>query len=213
MNTSDLIDRLVQEAEPVPQAAVGRRLALGVGAGAVVSAALMLASVGPRPDLMPAMGTASFWTKFAYTLLLALTGLHAVGRLARPAGRARSGRWLAGLIVAAIGTIALAELGMSRERAWMPMVMGHSASWCPWIVLALGLPILAGGSWAVRGLAPTRLGLAGAATGLMAGALAAWIYSFSCTETAMPFLAIWYTLGIVAVGVVGGLLGPRLLRW
>jgi hypothetical protein len=48
---------------------------------------------------------------------------------------------------------------------------------------------------------------------LLAGAVGAWIYAFHCNESAAPFVAIWYTLGMAAVGASGGLLGKWLLRW
>jgi hypothetical protein len=66
---------------------------------------------------------------------------------------------------------------------------------------------------AIRGLAPVRLRLAGAAAGLTAGGLAAAIYSLHCPESAAPFVAIWYTLGILLPAAVGAVAGPRLLRW
>ena len=84
---------------------------------------------------------------------------------------------------------------------------------CPWRILAVGLPLLAGAVWALRGLAPTRLVMAGLVAGGCAGGLGAAIYGFACDETSAVFLAIWYTLGIVLVAGVGALSGSRLLRW
>jgi hypothetical protein len=51
------------------------------------------------------------------------------------------------------------------------------------------------------------------AAGLFAGATGAWIYSFSCNERSLVFVAIWYTLGIMLSGLLGALAGPRVLRW
>jgi hypothetical protein len=65
----------------------------------------------------------------------------------------------------------------------------------------------------MRSLAPTRLTLAGAVAGLLAGAAGTFIYAFHCNESAAPFVVIWYTLGIAAVGVLGALMGRSLLRW
>ncbi len=55
--------------------------------------------------------------------------------------------------------------------------------------------------------------LAGAVAGVLAGAIGTFVYAFHCNESAMPFVAIWYTLGIAAVGVLGALLGRVTLRW
>ncbi|MFO1333443.1 MAG: NrsF family protein, partial [Rubrivivax sp.] len=54
---------------------------------------------------------------------------------------------------------------------------------------------------------------AGFAAGLLAGAIGALAYALACTEMAMSFVAAWYTLGILMVGALGALLGPRVLRW
>ncbi len=62
-------------------------------------------------------------------------------------------------------------------------------------------------------LAPTRPALAGAAAGLAAGALGAFIYAFHCDESAAAFVALWYTFGIVSVGAIGAVAGRVLLRW
>jgi hypothetical protein len=92
-------------------------------------------------------------------------------------------------------------------------MMGHSWARCPWVVLALSLPALAGALWALRGLAPTHARRAGFAAGLLAGAAGAAGYSLGCTEESMAFVAAWYTLGIALAGGLGALIGPRVLRW
>jgi hypothetical protein len=67
--------------------------------------------------------------------------------------------------------------------------------------------------WALRGLAPTRPVLTGAAAGWLAGAMAAMVYSLHCPEMEAPFLAVWYVLGMLASAGLGALAGTRLLRW
>ncbi len=76
--------------------------------------------------------------------------------------------------------------------------------------MILSAPIFFALFWALRSLAPTRLRLAGAVAGLLAGARETFIYAFHCNESAAPFVAIWYTMGIVAVGTLFGRLA---LRW
>ena len=75
------------------------------------------------------------------------------------------------------------------------------------------LPTLLATFWALRQLAPTRLTLAGAGAGLFAGGVGAFVYCFHCTESTAPFIAIWYTLGVVLTMAVGAVLGRYLLRW
>ena len=91
--------------------------------------------------------------------------------------------------------------------------MGSSALVCPLYIMALSFPFFAVVMAFMRRLAPTELTLAGAAAGLLAGGLGAWVYSFHCTEGGLPFLAVWYSLGVLAVALAGALLGRSLLRW
>jgi hypothetical protein len=65
----------------------------------------------------------------------------------------------------------------------------------------------------MKGFAPTRLRLAGAAAGLAAGATGAAVYSLHCPELAAPFLGTWYVIGVLIPTAAGALIGPRVLRW
>ena len=66
---------------------------------------------------------------------------------------------------------------------------------------------------ALRGLAPTRLRAAGMVAGGLAGAAAALVYAVHCNEMALPFLAVWYVLGMFVPAALGAAAGPRFLRW
>jgi hypothetical protein len=211
--TGELIERLAADLRPVSRTAAGRRLLTGIGGGAAVSAIVMLLWLGIRPDFVAALGTGAFWVKFGYTILLTLAGLWAVDRLARPGGNAGGALIAGGTVFIVLLAWALVQLMEAPATAERQLMFGRSASVCPWIILVLSVPIFVGAVWAMRGLAPTRLGFAGLAGGLMAGGAAAWIYSFHCDETAIPFLAIWYSAGIALFGIVGAALGRWLLRW
>jgi hypothetical protein len=211
--TDDLIAGLSADLSKVAPGAVARRVALGLGLGGLGSAILMLAWLGPRPDLAQAVMTPMFWMKFGYA---ALTGLILAGvlvRLAKPAARIGALAMAAGAPFALVAMMAVVRMSHAPPQMQHALLMGHSSMICPWRILAIGLPLLAGAVWAVRGLAPTRLGLAGLAAGGCAGALGAMIYSVACNETSAPFLAIWYTLGMVLVAALGAAAGSRLLRW
>jgi hypothetical protein len=119
---------------------------------------------------------------------------------------------VAAVLVAALG-VGLGNWGQLPADERTAALMGHSALQCPWNVLGLSLPALAVALWALRGLAPTRPVAAGAAAGLLAGALGALGYALACAELALPFVAAWYTLGVLMTAALGAALGPRLLRW
>lgn len=213
MKTDDLIAALAKDVAPAPRHAVARRLALGLGLGAAASIPIMVATLGVRADLMPAMMTGPFWLKLAYTLSLALLAFGLIDRMARPDGE--GGTWGRMILIplAVMTALAIYQLAGAPADLRMSMLAGGSYQVCARNIVIVAAPIFVGVFLALRALAPTRLTLAGAAAGLLAGALGASIYAFHCTETAAPFMAIWYTLGIMCVGAVGALLGRLLLRW
>jgi hypothetical protein len=211
--TEDLIARLSSDLRPARKGVVAGRLAVAVAAGIVVSLVGVCWLLGLRPDFPRALASRMFWMKLAYAGAYATVGVLCVERLARPAGVAASRlRWLA---VPIIGIAVAAALQMMRAPAAEArhLVMGNSAMVCPWYIAASSAPLLVALILAVRGLAPTRLRLAGALVGLTAGGFGALVYCLHCPEVGAPFVAIWYSLGILVPCVIGALAGPRLLRW
>src|ERR1700749_3332854 len=85
--TDDLIARLAADGPGIAPGAVARRIALGLGLGGLGSAILMLAWLGPRPDLAQAVMTPMFWMKFGYAALTGLILAAVLVRLAKPAAR------------------------------------------------------------------------------------------------------------------------------
>jgi hypothetical protein len=212
MKTDDLIAALTHELEPARKALVARRLMPALAAGLILCAAAMLMMLGARPDLHAAMRLHAFWMKFFYTLSLAVLGLALVMRQARAGANSRGVLFALAAPVAALMVLASMELSVPGADT-AALVMGRTWMICPWLIASLSVPILALMLAALRQLAPTRLALAGAAAGLVAGAGAATIYGFHCTEMAAPFILIWYTLGIAVAAGLGALLGPSFLRW
>ena len=75
------------------------------------------------------------------------------------------------------------------------------------------VPVFVTVFWALRKLAPTRLVLAGAGAGLLAGAAGASVYAFHCVEYTAPFILIWYTSGMAAAALIGAGTSRWALRW
>jgi hypothetical protein len=154
-----------------------------------------------------------FWIKLGYAAILATLVFPLVVQLSRPTGTLP--RYMLVLLgpVAALAALALYNFVAAEPSERMHLIMGNSSNVCPWRIFALSLPILGAVFVSLRRLAPTRLALAGAAAGLLAGAAGTIIYALHCDESSAPFVVIWYTLGMSAVGIAGGLLGRTLLRW
>ena len=93
------------------------------------------------------------------------------------------------------------------------LIYGETWASCPLLITMLSVPVFIAVVWAMRGLAPTRLRLAGTAAGLVSGSLGALVYALHCPELAAPFIGLWYLLGVLIPAGLGALIGPRLLRW
>ena len=211
--TDDLIARLAADLKPVRRMAMARLLVGATLLSGIVAIVAKYMWLGMRPDMDTAMSTMNFWTKFSYTLAVAILGGVATIALARPDGRIRWPWYVALGLLAILVILAFAQLARAEPDDMMPLIIGGTSLVCPWRIVVLGLPVLLGAILVLRRFAPANPTLAGFAAGIMAGGTGAWVYSFACAETGMMFLALWYTLGIVVVGGIGAVLGRFLLRW
>ncbi|ATC26136.1 DUF1109 family protein [Caulobacter vibrioides] len=214
MRTDDLIDALAADAGRGSEPAPPRRLAFVAGLGGLAALLLVLGWLQARPDLGQAILGPMFWVKAIYTGLLGLAGYLAVERLSRPGGSGRRG-WIIGAVVFGACAVAGIYQAITSPDVQAALKLLHGYSWrsCSPRILVLGLPMLALGLWALRGMAPTRPGLAGFAMGLFSGGVVATVYGLHCPEHTFTFLALWYSLGVLALGLIGGWAGRWLLRW
>ena len=213
METNDLIADLSSDLKPVKSGAMTRLLIIGLVGGGVFAAALMVVWLGLRPDLQFASSTPAFWMKAAYTVAMAAIGFALVLRAGRPGARV-----LPAAVFALVAVLAMASMGgMQMMRAPSDLrpelFFGGSYTVCPWMIVALSLPILVTTVLVMRRMAPTSPTVAGGVAGLFAGAAGATIYGLHCTESSAMFVAFWYTLGIAGVAALGAILGRFTLRW
>ena len=211
MKTDELIDQIA--VLPLPRQSPRASLVRGLLIGLMVSTVIMLIWLRLRPDLESAMLTAAFWVKLAYAAAVAALVFPITLVLSRPTGAANGRFWLLGLPFALLAGLAVLQLGSASPAERVHLLIGHSAQVCSLYIALLSVPVLAGLLVSFRGLAPTRPIAAGLSAGFLAGAIGTLVYAFHCDESAAPFVAIWYTLGMAVVGAMGGLLGRALLRW
>jgi hypothetical protein len=212
MKTSDLIAAIAADA-PSPTPSLGRRLALAVGVGALVSFALFMTLVGPRPDIAAAAHTMRFDLKFANTFALLLPSALLCLRLSRPdASPGALAAWLAAPLLLLAGAVAM-ELITVTPSLWMTRLVGTNALHClteiPWLSIAP----LAALIFALRAGAPRHPALTGALAGAASAGIAATVYATRCTDDSPLFVASWYPLATLIVVAAGALAGRRFLRW
>jgi len=213
MKTDALIAMLAHGPVAVGAHAVARRLVAAVAIGVALAFVAMLAMLHLRADLASAAHAPMFWLKFAVPLVVAALAVAAVRRLARPEGRAGPAVAVGAVLLVVLAVRAVADVVAAPAAQRTALVLGKTALPCVVLVAVLALPLLATLFVALRSLAPTRLRAAGAAAGALAGGLGAAVYALHCNEMTLPFVAVWYVLGMAVPAALGALLGRRWLHW
>ncbi len=213
MKTDEFVAMLARGSAEVAPRAIERRFVMGIGLGVMASSLLLVATLDIRVDLAMAARLPMFWLKLGFAASLMLASLAAAVRLSRPGTPVGRAPAAIATPIAALWLLAVVTLMTATPGQRLALLLGATWTVCPLLIAMLAVPVFVGSMWALAGLAPTRLRMAGAAAGLLSGATAALLYSLHCPEMAAPFLATWYVLGIAIPMVFGALLGPRFLRW
>jgi len=212
MKTDHLIAALAADAAPRGpglRPALAGALALGALLAALVFAALL----GVRGSFMASLSSPQFLLKFLVTALLAGTSLMLVERLARPGVRRRRFWFLLLVPVAILAGAVGAELARLPTALWETRMVGTNWLLCLTFVPLIALAPLALALLALRRGASEAPAWSGFAAGLLAGAIGAFLYAAHCPDDSPLFVAVWYTLAILSVGVLGAIAGRTLLRW
>lgn len=212
MRTSQLIDVLAADRSR-PALGLGVRFSLALAAGALVSAALFFAMIGPRADIAAAAHTMRFDMKFVDTLTFALPSALLAWRLSRPDGRPNTAAlsFLAPLLL--LSAAVAVELTVVPVDLWRTRLIGGNAIHCLTIIPLLSLPPLAALLIAMRAGAPRIPWIAGALAGAAAAGIAATLYASNCPDDLPLFVASWYPLATLIAAAIGALAGDRILRW
>jgi hypothetical protein len=212
MKTSDLISALAADA-PKPSVSLRSRLMVAIGAGALISLAVLIATFGFRPDISSAARTMRFDFKFVLTLAFLLPSALLCLRLSRP--DAEPGAllvWLAVPLVLLLSAVVV-ELSMVPRELWVARLFGSNWLHCLMMIPVLAVAPLGALIAALRDGAPRYPALTGALAGAAAAGIAATIYASSCPDDSALFVASWYPLATLIVVAAGALAGRRLLQW
>jgi hypothetical protein len=216
MNTDRLIDILSVDPEPVNSGQLKKMLILAIVTSAAAAFGLMLATVGPRPDLQSTAHLEWVAVKLLFAMSVIGTAAPLLNRSIRP-GLGDETNWVLIFLpfLAAIA-MALTMLLLGQPRASGAMLRGAttvSPVRCLLCIVFFAAMPLAAVIAALRRGAPTRLKLCGGIAGIVAGGIGATAYAFTCTSDTLPFIAIWYGTAILLCAVFGAQLGSRVLRW
>jgi len=211
MKTDDLIETLVKDRVRTwrPRAAI----VCALMAGALIAGIVFLSFLNPRSDIAEAAGTYRFLFKIVFSLALAASAIVLVLQAFRPESPPGRWLWLVALAPITLMAAALAELMIMPSSTWLPRMMGINPFFCFIAICVLSIGPLLAFFAALRYGAPSNPGLAGAFAGLASGGIAAAVFVIHCPNDSPLFVAVWYSLAIGLVTVVGYFAGRRWLAW
>ncbi|TDY22011.1 hypothetical protein B0G81_2280 [Paraburkholderia sp. BL6665CI2N2] len=213
MRTSDLILRLGNNLTPIEPNYASKRLNHALSIGLASSTALLVVLYGIRSDMPELLLTTMFWVRLAFPVATLITGLNLAGRLGRPGAPVRLAWFAVTLLFIVMLLVATFTVLATPPGYRLQLMLGTTWRVTTANIVLLSLPSLAAVMHALKGLAPTRLILAGTGAGLLAGAQSLLVYSLYCSEMSIPFWGVWYVLGISITAGLGALLGSLYLRW
>ncbi|WP_213736899.1 DUF1109 domain-containing protein [Bradyrhizobium sp. dw_411] len=212
MKSSDLIRSLASELTPVHPGKTRNDMLLGLGLGAMVSLAVVIAIYGVQPGLVSVAHGGLMAMKACYVLSLAAIAGSMLMPMLRPGNLVPDRRSFFLLPVLLLAGGALWQTVTSDTGA-ASLWLGSNWPQCLLRIAILAVPILTGACWAIRPQAPLRLRATGALAGLVSGSIAAAMFALACPENGLGFVLVWYTVAIAISTVVGAMIGPSVLRW
>lgn len=211
MNTDALIEALANDAASVKQRPIGLYLTLAGGIGLFLATCAVAWLYGIRADLSNALIAVS--AKIAFCAMSVAVAVPLLLRLSRPNTNVSSS--MAPAIMLVIMSLSAAAYALAlipaseRLHAWTYGSVPACLQRIPLLAVPVAILLLV----AVRKMAPTRLTLAGAALGAVAGGISGIAYSLFCPIDSVAYIATWYLASILACAGIGGLVGRWLLRW
>jgi hypothetical protein len=152
-------------------------------------------------------------TKLTFGVLLAAGAIVGALRLSSPEERGvRGAAWLIAAVAFLVLLVTYDVVGHGTE-AWRGRLLGKGILPCLTLIPALAALPLAASLFALRNGATTAPAMSGALAGLGSAGLAILGYGLFCNEDTPLFIATWYSLAAVITGLVGAILGLRMLKW
>ncbi len=211
MRTDALIEALAKDIEPVRAPRTGARFTAAAALGAVLAGMVVAVLFGVRQDIGAAIIPVLSKTLYCLAAVAAAAPLAFI--LSQPNTSMR--RWLApaGLLVAASLGVAAWVVAQAPPEARFDVWLAGGFPECLRRIPILATPVAVALLFIVRTLSPTRLTLAGAAVGGLAGAIAGVAYSWFCPVDSVAYVATWYLAAMLICAALGAIFGRWLLRW
>lgn len=212
--TDPLIDRLVGDLSP-QKPLLNWKLWAHCATCLVMIAVAILAFMGLRRDYPLAMQSGALFWKPGMFLLAWIGSILLITDISRPVGTVRKIHLFPFVFAAAILVWqAVDQTAHSPFADIKNSLFDGSARYCLSVILGGGSVALmmAWKFWFSKTASPKPT-LLGFLAGLSAGTLAAAAYALHCDRDFALYIAIYYLLPVLSLGLFGGFLGHRYLRW
>jgi hypothetical protein len=212
--TDRLIEQLVNDLQP-KKTLVDLKLWMHCTACLVMVSGAVLMFMGLRGDYLSAMQNGALFWKPGIFLMTWIGSLLLITDISRPNGWLRKTHTIP---LIAAGTLLIWQfIVQTRQMSWTDMThsLGDgSALYCLSVITGGGAVamMMAWKYWFSKTASryPTLLG---SLAGLSAGCLAAAAYALHCDHDVALYVSIYYGAPVLALSILGGFLGKRLLRW
>lgn len=212
--TDPFIDQLVNDLQP-RKPLVNWKLWMHCTACLFMIAALILGFMGLRGDYINAMQTGAMFWKPGVFFLIWLGSVLLIADLSRPTGSLKKRHILPlGLALLIFLWQFTAQISQQSLQGMIESLQDKSALVCLPVIFVGGAMAM-GMAWKfwLSKTASPHPALLGFLAGLSAGTLAATAYALHCDRDAALYISIYYGLPVLALGILGGFLGKKLLKW
>lgn len=207
-----LLDALAADLRPVKPLS-DRPVQLVLALMLALAAAVVVAILGLRSDLLTGEPGALFLMRCGTLVLLSLVSVAAVLAQAHP-GVGRNGQgWKVAVGMAALYPLAGAAQALADPENAMAMAAMPSGWQCLGFSLSIASLCTMPMVLHLRRGAPVAPDRAGLMVGLAAGSLGALAYNLHCPFNDLVYVGLWYGLAVAGAALAGRLIVPRLVRW
>lgn len=209
---ANLVTTLVDDLSPVRRVRAAEGTAIFASI-TVFCAAVVLAWLGPRGDLM-AMNPAPMWfLRVGALLLLGIASASAAVAMARPSVGAHSTGWRWALAMAALFPLTALVTAITYAPVNAEMFVMEYGLFCTAISMVAGLAIGTGLTLWLRRGAPTSPERAAWLVGITSGSLGGFVFALHCPFNGILYIGVWNTLAVAASAVIARAIVPSVLRW
>lgn len=211
-NSDVLIADLVGELEPVKPLRFATGMAYALIAGAL-PALLVIARFGPRPDLLAGALNPFHLVATGLALGLALAASVTVIVMSRPCVGTDHNGWTWAAAMAALVPAAGLIAGLSSSSAVLSQDSIMHGAACFGVSGVASLLVFGVLVWWLRKGAPTAPDRAGLVAGIAAGSFGAFAILLHCSDNEIVHVGIWHSAVMLAMGGLGRVIVPSLVRW